>query len=77
MAPSAQAHKRAHSLLLFEKLLNLRDSASPLTLVLDTLEQSAQPLTHEFMRRAKVSARTWVERKNLKVGHSLMHSILA
>ncbi|KAK3905425.1 Elongator complex protein 5 [Staphylotrichum tortipilum] len=54
MAPSAQAHKRAHSLLLFEKLLNLRDTASPLTLVLDTLEQSAEPLTHEFMRRAKV-----------------------
>ncbi len=55
MAPSAQAHKRAHSLLLFEKLLNLRDTASPLTLILDTLEQSAQPLTNEFMRRAKVS----------------------
>ncbi|KAK4042884.1 hypothetical protein C8A01DRAFT_32981 [Parachaetomium inaequale] len=54
MAPSAQAHKRTHSLLLFEKLLNLRDSASPLTLILDTLEQSAQPLTHEFMRRAKL-----------------------
>ncbi|KAK4156478.1 Elongator complex protein 5 [Chaetomidium leptoderma] len=53
MAPSAQAHKRAHSLLLLEKLLNLRDSASPLTLILDTLEQSAQPLTQEFMRRAK------------------------
>jgi elongator complex protein 5 len=55
MAPSAQAHKRAHSLLLFEKLLNLRDSASPLNLILDSLEQSAQPLLQEFMRRAKVS----------------------
>ncbi|KAL2197592.1 Elongator complex protein 5 [Corynascus similis CBS 632.67] len=54
MAPSAQAHKRAHSLLLFEKLLNLRDSASPLTLILDSLEQSAVPLTNEFMRRAKL-----------------------
>ncbi|KAK4241262.1 hypothetical protein C8A03DRAFT_12453 [Achaetomium macrosporum] len=53
MAPSAQAHKRAHSLLLVEKLLNLRDSASPLNLILDTLEQSAQPLMQEFMRRAK------------------------
>ena len=41
MAPSAQAHKRAHSLLLFEKLLNLRDSASPLTLVLDTVGSGA------------------------------------
>ncbi|KAK4127673.1 hypothetical protein N657DRAFT_687901 [Parathielavia appendiculata] len=53
MAPSAQAHKRAHSLLLFEKLLNMRDSASPLTLILDSLEQGARPLTDEFMRRAK------------------------
>ncbi|KAH6626386.1 Elongator complex protein 5 [Chaetomium sp. MPI-SDFR-AT-0129] len=54
MAPSAQAHKRAHSLLLFEKLLNLRESASPLTLILDTLEQSGRPLLYEFMRRAKL-----------------------
>ncbi|KAL2266554.1 hypothetical protein VTJ83DRAFT_5906 [Remersonia thermophila] len=53
MAPSAQAHKRAHSLLLFDKLLSLRDRASPLTILLDTLEQSARPLAHEFMRRAK------------------------
>ncbi|ROW02802.1 hypothetical protein VSDG_01805 [Cytospora chrysosperma] len=55
MAPSAQAHKRSHSLLLFQKLLNLRDSASPLTLVLDTLEQSASPLIDEFITRAKIS----------------------
>ena len=54
MAPSAQAHKRSHSLLLLQKLLNLRDSASPLTLVLDTLEQSATPLVDEFVTRAKV-----------------------
>ncbi|KAL2119186.1 hypothetical protein VTJ04DRAFT_6146 [Mycothermus thermophilus] len=51
--PSAQAHKRAHSLLLLDKLLSLRDSASPLTVVLDTLEQSARPVLGEFMRRAK------------------------
>ncbi|KAK7731757.1 hypothetical protein SLS53_008701 [Cytospora paraplurivora] len=55
MAPSAQAHKRSHSLLLLQKLLNLRDSASPLTLVLDTLEQSATPLIDEFITRAKIS----------------------
>ncbi|KAJ4389371.1 hypothetical protein N0V93_006838 [Gnomoniopsis smithogilvyi] len=55
MAPSAQAHRRSHSLLLFQKLLNLRDSASPLTLVLDTLEQSASPLIQEFITRAKIS----------------------
>jgi elongator complex protein 5 len=42
-------------LLLVQKLLNLRDSASPLTLVLDTVEQTASPLLREFMSRAKVS----------------------
>ncbi|PSS00848.1 Elongator complex protein 5 [Coniella lustricola] len=55
MAPSAQAHRRSHSLLLLQKLLNLRDSASPLTLVLDTLEQTASPIVQEFMLRAKIS----------------------
>ncbi|KAK0727984.1 Elongator complex protein 5 [Lasiosphaeria miniovina] len=55
MAPSAQAHRRSHSLLLLQKLLNQRDSASPLTLILDSLEQSAGPLVHEFISRAKTS----------------------
>ncbi|TPX10883.1 uncharacterized protein E0L32_008089 [Thyridium curvatum] len=54
MAPSAQAHGRSHSLLLGQKLLNLRDSASPLTLILDTLEQGAGPLVREFATRAKI-----------------------
>ncbi|KAK0635288.1 Elongator complex protein 5 [Bombardia bombarda] len=54
MAPSAQAHQRSHSLLLLQKLLNLRDSASPLTLILDTLEQGAGPLVREFINRAKI-----------------------
>ncbi|KAK4192970.1 Elongator complex protein 5 [Podospora australis] len=55
MAPSAQAHHRSHSLLLLQKLLNLRDKASPLTLILDNLEQSAWPLVTEYMNRAKIS----------------------
>ncbi|KAK3358998.1 Elongator complex protein 5 [Lasiosphaeria hispida] len=54
MAPSVQAHHRSHSLLLLQKLLNLRDTASPLTLILDTLEQSAGPLVREFINRAKI-----------------------
>jgi len=54
MAPSTQSHQRSHSLLLLQKLLNLRDSASPLTLVLDSLEQSSGPLVQEFINRAKV-----------------------
>ncbi|KAK1760767.1 Elongator complex protein 5 [Echria macrotheca] len=55
MAPSAQAHQRSHSLLLLQKLLSLRDSASPLTLILDTLEQGAGPLVREFIVRAKLA----------------------
>ncbi|KAK1835862.1 Elongator complex protein 5 [Podospora conica] len=55
MAPSAQAHQRSHSMLLLQKLLNLRDSASPLTLIIDSLEQSAKPVLHEFITRAKLA----------------------
>jgi len=54
MAP-ANAHARSHSLLLFQKLLNLRDGASPLTLLLDSLEQTAQPVVDELVTRAKIS----------------------
>ncbi|EGY18054.1 uncharacterized protein VDAG_08388 [Verticillium dahliae VdLs.17] len=52
--PSAQSHSRSHSLLLLQKLLNLRDGASPLTLVLDNLEQSATPVIRELITRAKM-----------------------
>ncbi|KAI0124330.1 histone acetylation protein 2 [Xylariales sp. AK1849] len=55
MPVSAQSHSRSHALLLLQKLLNLRDSASPLTLVLDTLEQSGRPVIREFVARAKVT----------------------
>lgn len=56
MPPSTtqQSHARSHALLLLQKLLNLRDSASPLTLILDTLEQSGKPVLREFMSRAQV-----------------------
>lgn len=54
MAPSATDHLRQRQLLLFQKLLNQRDGASPLTLVLDSLEQPAGPLITEFALRAKV-----------------------
>ncbi|KAM7204175.1 Elongator complex protein 5 [Rhypophila sp. PSN 637] len=60
MAPSAQDHRRSHSLLLLQKLLNLRDSSSPLTLILDSLEQSAGPLIQEFITRAKLGRSTVV-----------------
>lgn len=54
MAPTTLQHRRTHNLLLISKLLNQRDSASPFTLVLDSLEQSAKPLVKEYIRRANV-----------------------
>jgi len=54
MAPSNVAHRRTHNLLLITKLLNQKEQASPVTLVLDTLEQSAKPLIQECIKRAKV-----------------------
>ncbi|OQD61472.1 hypothetical protein PENPOL_c016G06450 [Penicillium polonicum] len=55
MAPINLSHRRTHNLLLISKLLSLRDTASPLTLVLDSLEQPATPLLKEYIRRAKLS----------------------
>ncbi|KAG4431455.1 hypothetical protein IFR05_013067 [Cadophora sp. M221] len=55
MAPSPLQQRRTHNTLLFQKLLNLRDSASPFTLILDTLEQSRGPAVREFARRSKIS----------------------
>jgi elongator complex protein 5 len=54
MAPINLSHRRTHNLLLISKLLNLRDTASPFTLLLDSLEQPATPLLKEYIRRAKV-----------------------
>ncbi|KAJ5825821.1 hypothetical protein N7474_002959 [Penicillium riverlandense] len=55
MAPVNLAHRRTHNLLLISKLLSLRDTASPLTLLLDSLQQPATPLIREYIRRAKLS----------------------
>ncbi|QUC22512.1 uncharacterized protein UV8b_06753 [Ustilaginoidea virens] len=55
MPPENGALARSHSLLLLQKLLNLRDAVTPLTLILDNLEQPAQPLLHEFISRATIS----------------------
>lgn len=54
MAPVSNVHTRSHSLLLLQKLLNLRDGASPLTLLLDNLEQPCHAVVSEFITRAKV-----------------------
>ncbi|KAI9698005.1 MAG: hypothetical protein M1836_004358 [Candelina mexicana] len=44
MPPANLQHRRTHNLLLISKLLNLRENASPFTLILDSLEQSGKPL---------------------------------
>lgn len=48
------SHRRTHNLLLISKLLSLRDTASPLTLLVDSLGQPATPLIQEYIRRANV-----------------------
>ncbi|KAF7597320.1 hypothetical protein BBP40_006260 [Aspergillus hancockii] len=55
MAPTNMSHRQTHNLLLISKLLSLRDTVSPLTLLLDSLEQPAAPLIKEYIRRAKIS----------------------
>ncbi|OAA68744.1 killer toxin sensitivity protein [Niveomyces insectorum RCEF 264] len=51
---ATKAHARSsYSVLLLQKLLSLRDGVSPLTLVLDTLQEPGQPIIEEFMLRAK------------------------
>lgn len=62
MAPTHLQHRRTHNLLLVSKLLNQRDAASPFTLVLDSLEQSAKPLIAEYIRRAKVGGEERIHR---------------
>lgn len=54
MAPTPLQHRRTHNTLLLQKLLNLRDGASPFTLVLDSLEQGGAVIIAEFKGRAKV-----------------------
>lgn len=55
MAAVNPSHQRTHNLLLISKLLSLRDTTSPLTLLLDSLEQPGTPLIREYIRRAKIS----------------------
>ena len=54
MSNRALQHRRLHNLLLFQKLLSSKDASSPLTLVLDSVEQSAWPLMRYFIHHAKV-----------------------
>ncbi len=47
-------HRRIHNLLLIQKLLTLREGASPFTLILDSVEQSAKPVLRHYVCNAKV-----------------------
>ncbi|RAO65013.1 uncharacterized protein BHQ10_001025 [Talaromyces amestolkiae] len=76
---SSLSHRRTHNLLLISKLLSLRDTASPLTLVLDSLEQPAKPLLNEYIRRAQISKVhvTFISFENLKRPNGVDSFILA
>ncbi|MCJ1250532.1 hypothetical protein MMC30_007760 [Trapelia coarctata] len=58
MADRAMQHRRTHNLLLFQRLLALREGSSPFTLILDSLEQSGRLLILEYIRRAKTTKTT-------------------
>ncbi|KAK3074584.1 hypothetical protein LTR53_002862 [Teratosphaeriaceae sp. CCFEE 6253] len=54
MPPSAIQHRRTHNILLINKLLGQRNTSSPFTLVLDSLEQSGKPLVTEYAANVHV-----------------------
>ncbi len=54
-ADEAHHRRRRHDLLLISRLFDLRQQASPFTLILDTLEQSGRGLVDVFVERANVS----------------------
>lgn len=68
MAPTNLSHRQTHNLLLISKLLSLRDTASPFTLLLDSLEQPATPLIKEYIRRAKVSKSLYLSINRAGIG---------
>lgn len=47
-------HRRVHNLLLIQNLLAVKGNASPFTLILDSVEQSAKPLIAHYINNAKV-----------------------
>ena len=54
MGDRALQYRRVHNLLLIQKHLTLREGASPFTLVLESIEQSAKPLIKRYIHNANV-----------------------
>ncbi|CAK7274637.1 hypothetical protein SEPCBS119000_006274 [Sporothrix epigloea] len=59
--------RSSYSVLVLQRLLNLRDGVSPLTLVLDTVRESGVPLVEELMLRAKVASAEKPEQERAKI----------
>ena len=55
MSNRALQHRRLHNLLLLQKHRTVREGSSPLTLILDTVEQSAKPLIQRYIHNANAS----------------------
>ncbi|KAL9084727.1 MAG: hypothetical protein Q9159_005082 [Coniocarpon cinnabarinum] len=53
MSNNPSSHGRTAAHLLISRLLDARDTTSPLTLILDTAEQSCRPLLREYLSRAQ------------------------
>ena len=56
MSDRALQHRRIHNLFLIQKLFSGKSDASPFTLVLDSVEQSAKPLIDHYINNARVSS---------------------
>lgn len=69
MSISALSIDRNHKRRLLQNVINQKDNASPLTLIVDSLEQSAQPLVQEFMRAAKVVSQDSYSASSVKNRH--------
>lgn len=48
--------RREHNLLLLSKLFDIRQRASPFTVIFDSLEQTGRPLVRAFIQRANVGS---------------------
>lgn len=57
MNVDAVRRRREHNLLLISRIFDVRQHASPFTVILDSLEQSGRPLVRTFIQRANVRSR--------------------
>ncbi|KAF2728347.1 hypothetical protein EJ04DRAFT_504218 [Polyplosphaeria fusca] len=78
MGPTTKAQHERHSILQLSNVLNLRNAASPFTIILDSLHQPASPLVAEMIIRG-LSRKTNIVYVSFerKFSHPALHTIQA